>query len=103
MNWGNKRRRKARYSGSLKSVTVNYYSSALGAVRRLPCRLLTQSMAAESLYPGQAGKEDRRGIGKHRQEDQQERKGEGLGLHLDFNGLTWMLLIAATPMYRKMP
>lgn len=68
MNWGNKRRRTAGYSGSLKSVTVSYYGSALGAVRRLPCCLLTQSMAAESLYPGQAGKEDRRGIGKRRQE-----------------------------------
>lgn len=33
---------------------------------------------------------------------QEERKG-GVGFHGDFNGLTWMLLIAATPMYRKMP
>lgn len=29
----------------------------------------------------------------------QEKRGE----KRDFDGLTWMLLIAATPMYRKMP
>lgn len=36
VNWGNKRRRKAVYSGSLEGVTVSYPSPVLGMVRRLP-------------------------------------------------------------------
>lgn len=61
-----------------------------------------QSRAAESLCPGESGKEDREGLGNIGRKYQQEIRG-GVGLYGAYNGLTWVLLIAATPMYRKMP
>lgn len=60
-------------------------------------------MAAESLCPGEAGKEDRGELTSVGRRYKQESKGGGVGLLGDFNGLTCMLLIAATPMYRKIP
>lgn len=48
--------------------------------------LLTQSMTAESLYPGETGKEDRKRIGKCRQEVQAGKKGGRRGILMDSPG-----------------
>lgn len=84
---------------SLLAIQAQCWEWSEGSLGPLP----NHSVAAESLWPGEAGKEERRGIGKCRQEVPAGKKRRRVGLLGDFNGLIWMLLIAVTPMYRKMP
>lgn len=67
VNWGDKGRKKTGYSGRLEGVTVSYPSLAWRSQGSLG-PLSIQSVAAEALCPGEAGKEERRRTSKWRQE-----------------------------------
>lgn len=90
VNWGNRRRRRARCSGSLDSVTVSHENSALG---QSEAPLAPSSPRAWQRNPSAQKKQEEDwggrggGLASASKKYQQERKG-GVGFHGDFRGLT---------------
>lgn len=92
MNWENERKRRQDDGVNLEGATVSY--ALQGEEKKAP-------LASPSRAWQQSAYVQEKGDNGH--EGDWQKLGGGVRLLGDCNELTWMLLSAATPMYRKMP